>query len=292
MPKYSLHNSNKTRYCSEIMLNQYTHILYIYVALPCEAKPLVEYFKLKKQVSVKPFAVYLSKDICLTVTGLGKSAMAAGVAYSQALFSSGKPAFLINLGIAGHRDFDLGALFLITKITDADSQRSYYPSLVFPVPCLTASIETVSKPVIDYHPTALCDMEASAFYETAIRFVSSEFVFCLKIISDNQFSEIANIQTKRVVEWIAKHLDTIEYLVLLANKQTACIKGNCDLVLYQQLINQYHFTLNEREQLKKLLDKWAVMTNNQYLESVVDLTTAKKVLQWLEIKISQVEYLL
>jgi len=57
--------------------------IFIYAALPCEAKPLVEHFKLKKDTTIQPFAVYLNQDICLTVTGLGKSAMAAGVAYKK-----------------------------------------------------------------------------------------------------------------------------------------------------------------------------------------------------------------
>lgn len=275
------------------MLNQYTHTVFIYVALPCEAKPLVERFKLKKQMAVTPFAVYLNKDVCLTVTGLGKSAMAAGVAYTQALFGSSKPAFLINLGVAGHRDFDLGALFLMTKITDADSQRNYYPSLVFSLPYSTASIQTVSKPVVDYDSVALCDMEASAFYETAIRFVSREFIFCLKIISDNQSSTIANVQPKRVVEWVGKHVDAIEYLLKLALKQAEFSKERGNFALFAQLLNQYHFTINESEQLKSLINKWDVLTNHQHLEcDQTGLTTAKSVLQWLDVKISQVEYLL
>ncbi len=275
------------------MLNQYKHILYIYVALPCEAKPLVDHFKLKKQVAVNPFAVYFNKYICLTVTGLGKSAMAAGVAYTQALFGSIKPEFIINLGVAGHRDFDVGALFLMTKITDADSQRSYYPSLVFPMPYLTASVLTVSKPVTDYYASTLFDMEASAFYETAIRFTSREFIFCLKVISDNQASTIENIKPKQVVDWVAKHLEVIEYLLNLALKQKAFSKESCNLILFEQLLNHYQFTLNERDQLKSLIDKWDVLTSYRYLEyDQITSTTAKSILQWLDGKISEVEYYL
>lgn len=64
------------------------HRIFIYAALPCEAKPLVQHFKLKKAFTVQPFAVYGNDEICLTVTGAGKSAMAAGVAYTQALFAA------------------------------------------------------------------------------------------------------------------------------------------------------------------------------------------------------------
>ena len=275
------------------MNNQYSHTLYIYVALPCEAKPLIEFFKLKKQITVKPFAVYLNKDICLTVTGLGKSAMAAGVAYTQALFSSIKSSFLINLGIAGHQYFDLGDLFLITKITDVDSQRSYYPSSIFSLPCLSASIYTVSKPTLVYDSIALCDMEASAFYETAVRFVSSEFVFCLKVISDNQLSAIEAIEAKQVSIWVAKYVSVIEQLLILAKQQSRLTMLSVNGALFEQFLGRHHFTVNEREQLKGLIEKWNVLTNQQILtDTQGNSATAKSVLQWLEAKVNLVEFFL
>ena len=119
--------------------------IFIYAALPCEAKPLVEHFGLKKSTSIQPFAVYVKESICLTVTGIGKSAMAAGVAYTQALFSGVEHPVLVNIGIAGHKHHALGSLFLIDKITDFDSMRSYYPPLIFTPPCPTSPIQTVSS---------------------------------------------------------------------------------------------------------------------------------------------------
>ncbi|SMG63187.1 hypothetical protein BMETH_1512_0 [methanotrophic bacterial endosymbiont of Bathymodiolus sp.] len=31
---------------------------YLFVALPCEAKPLIEHFKLKKELSIHAFSIY------------------------------------------------------------------------------------------------------------------------------------------------------------------------------------------------------------------------------------------
>lgn len=97
--------------------------IFIYTALPCEAKPLVKHFGLKKNVNIEPFAVFFNQDICLIVTGLGKSAMAAGVAYTQALFASVEHPVIVNIGIAGHKEHAVGSLFLIDKINDVDSQK-------------------------------------------------------------------------------------------------------------------------------------------------------------------------
>ena len=266
-------------------MREHTHKLFIYTALPCEAKPLVEHFKLKKDLTVQTFAVYVSRDICLTVTGLGKSAMAAGVAYTQALFAVEAPFFMLNLGVAGHQDAALGSLFLMDKITDAESLRSYYPSMVFSLPYARGELKTVSRPQLRYESATFFDMEASAFYETAVRFISSEFVFCLKVVSDNQHSSVENIQAPQVSKWIAEHVDDIESLLAKVTAYRVQEGQESDALLFDTLIQRYHFTVNERRQLKNHLEHWAVVTDHQPLEldeSV--LTSAKEVLNWLASK--------
>jgi len=274
------------------MMRQYTHKIFIYTALPCEAKPLVAYFSLKKDVTVQPFAVYLNHDICLTVTGLGKSAMAAGVAYTQALFASVEHPVMLNIGIAGHRDHPLGGLFFINKIIDIDSQRSYYPSLTFTPPCPTGSIQTVSKPRPNYDQSHLCDMEVSAFYETAVRFTSSEMILCLKVISDNQLSPVGNIQPKQVALLIAAHLALIESLLALTVAKAESITA-VEPKLFDELIQRYHFTVNERMQLKNQLSRWNIVTDHQSLAfDEAPLHSSKDVLHWLDLKINNTDFYL
>jgi nucleoside phosphorylase len=271
---------------------QKTPLIFIYAALPCEAKPLIEHFKLKKDTTIRPFAVYLNPDICLTVTGLGKNAMAAGVAYTLALFASVDHPVLMNIGIAGHKHHPLGSLFLIDKITDTDSKKSYYPPLVFTPPCPTASIQTVSRPQIDYDPRHLCDMEASAFYETAVRFSTGELIHCLKIISDNESSPAENIESKQVTAFIASHIAAIETLLLELTRLAALITAP-ESKLFEQLIQRYHFTASEQRQLKEQLSRWTVLTGTQAPElNETQLHKGKDVLCWLDQQISQIEFCL
>ena len=273
-------------------MRQNTPKIFIYTALACEAKPLVNYFNLKKDVMVKPFAVYLSKDICLTVTGLGKSAMAAGVAYTQAMFAEVEPALMLNIGIAGHKDHPIGSLFLVDKITDADSQRSYYPSLISTLSCATDSIFTLSKPQLAYDQSYLCDMEASAFYETAVRFLSSEYIYCLKVISDNKSSPAENILAKQVSVLIEKHIPVVNLLLARAFTDIASII-RFESGLFDQVIQRYHFTVNEQRQLKSQLSRWSVVTNYQCLEiDGVALNSSKDVLRWIDIKIHETNFFL
>ena len=174
-----------------------TCTLFIYTALPCEAKLLVAHFSLKKATAIQPFAVYINAKICLTVTGPGKSAMAAGIAYTQALFAAPPHPILLNIGIAGHKDHALGRLFLIDKIIDRDSGRNHYPPLLFKPPCATGSVQTASIPQLAYDQPHLYDMEASAFYETASRFSSGELIQCLNAITvDMVFGSIKEMMKR------------------------------------------------------------------------------------------------
>lgn len=262
--------------------------IFIYAALPCEAKALVAHFKLKKDTTIQPFAVYVNADICLTVTGLGKSAMAAGIAYTQALFAGVEPSVLINIGIAGHQHYPLGELFLIDKITDIDSHKNYYPALVFTPPCATASIETASTPQLGYDRAALCDMEASAFYETAVRFSSAELIHCLKVISDNQLAPAEHIQPKQVAVLVAAQMATIER-VLAELKRLAGLITVAEPKLFESLIRRYHFTVSEQGQLKNQLSRWQLLSDSAEFDPI-QFHQGKDVLSWLDRHINQLEF--
>lgn len=279
-----------SRASTSIGMRKNSYTTFIYTALACEAKPLVGHYKLRKDLSIDVFAIYCRDDICLTVTGIGKNAMAAAVAYTQALFAGDVPCVLLNVGIAGHKDHAVGQLCLIDKISDVDSGKNYYPPLVFKTSCCTAPIQTVSKPVLVYDDACLCDMEASAFYETATRFSTGELIQCLKVVSDNTISPTENIQPQQVSRLIAAHVPAIETLLAELQKLARGIHApEPDLVA--QWLERYHFTASERMQLKSQLSRWRVLTNNQVLDvSGMPLNSGKAVLQWLEQKIAQLAF--
>ncbi|CAA9892601.1 Nucleoside phosphorylase [Candidatus Methylobacter favarea] len=275
-----------------MMKHQNACRIFIYTALPCEAKPLVEHFGLKKATRVQPFAVYSDHDLCLTVTGVGKSAMAAGVAYTQALFSPAENPVLLNVGIAGHKDHPVGSLFLIDKISDFDSKRNYYPPLVCTPPCPTADIQTASRPQTDYDQPALCDMEASAFYETALRFTSGELTQCLKVISDNKLAPAETIQPKQVSSLIAAQVFTVKVLLAELSRLAELITAP-EPELYAQLVQRYHFTATEQLQLKNRLIRRDVLTLRCKPDfGDVRLQSGKELLRWLDQQLSNSDFYL
>ncbi len=266
--------------------------VFIYIALPCEAKPVIGHFRLKKDTAINPFAVYLNQEICLAVTGIGKTAMAAGIGYTQALFAPVENPVFLNIGIAGHKDHALGSAFLINKITDADSQKSYYPPLVFDPPCATAGVRTAAKPQLAYNQPALYDMEASAFYETAARFSSGELIHCLKVVSDNKDTPAEGINPPQATALIAAHLPTVDRVI--AQAMVLASQTNWPAPpLYEQLLQRHRFTVSEKQQLKDLLCRAAVLTNGTAFEpDDNDANSGKEVLKRLARQLDETAFYL
>ena len=268
------------------------HKIFITTALPCEAKPFIDCYKLKKDTSIQAFSIFRNDDVVLTVTGIGKSAMAAGVAYTQALYPQNPHPVLVNIGIAGHRSHQLGSLFLADKITDNDTEKRYYPPLIFAPPCPTANLISFSKPQQTYPEKALCDMEASAFYETATRFASGELTQCLKIVSDNELSPAQDIQPKLVSALIGEQLPSISAILNELSKLAGLLTPQ-ELNGFEQLLSQYHFSANEQIQLKKLLSRWRLLKGEQQAGPAIGpARTGKEFLQLLDSALNEAEFYL
>lgn len=259
---------------------------FIFTALPCEAKPLVTHFKLKKDQNSHPFTLYYNDNTALTVSGCGKIAMAAAVAYALAKFKHSAHPVLVNVGIAGHKNATLGELFATHKITDIENSKHFYPQLIVKLPCSTLAINTVSTPETTYNDDCLYEMEASAFYEIAARFTSGELIQAFKIVSDNQESPIHQIDAASVSAWISAKAEVIangiKQLELLAHPLETK-----ESVYYPIALQKWHFTVTAQLQLKALLQRWDVLAEGAKLDfSEVELKHSKAVLLWLEQKIN------
>ncbi len=264
--------------------------LFFFTALPCEAKPLIAHFGLKKEMAVQEFSLYRNAEYCLTVTGLGKTAMAAGTAYTLALMTKVQNPVMINIGVAGHENYSLGEIFIAEKITDGDSGRSFYPQLIYDIPCRTESICTVSRPHDQYEQNLLYDMEASAFYETAVRFTTGELIQSLKVISDNASSPPGTIQAKQVSALIVESLGILEKLM---SEMTALQRQieTTEPKFYQQAVKTWHFTVSEQLKLKNALLRWDVLMDGKPPE--IDesaMQKGKDVLRWLEKRMAEIDF--
>ena len=274
------------------MKNQNPPIVFIFTALDCEAKPLVKLFDLKKDSSHDYFPIYKNEKIVLTVTGVGKVAMAGAVAYTLAVFPGNEVPVLVNIGIAGHKVQEIGTLCMAMKITDGDTARRFYPSLSGGHWPVTSDLKTTSQPCVHYDPDCLYDMEASAFYEMSVRFSTSELIHCFKVVSDNENSSIEKIQPKVVTEWITSQTNEIEQLLMYLEKLREIIVP-IKLEVYNEMVNKWHFTVSGKIKLKALLLRWKVLSVRdwQYENEERDLS-GKEVLKKLEAEVNRLEVLL
>lgn len=272
-----------------MMTQSFSPTLFIFTALECEAKPVINHFNLKKILNEHAFNIYSSDSIVLTITGIGKAPMAAAVGYVFALFPKITAPVIINIGIAGHKTRTIGDLILASKISDNDSGKNYYPQLIDDNLPQCGEILTSSTPCTSYETNCLADMEASAFYEIALRFSSSELVHCIKVISDNESSSINEIRPKLVSEWIATHMTEIEKLLQQWIKLSHSIRP-VELKEYIEIINKYHFSVSSQIKLKTLLQRWNVLTTDPWLTLCTsNLKNSKEILKKLESDVNSLE---
>ena len=181
----------------------------IVVAMEREAKPLINYWNLKKNTE-KIFSDK-KKRINLIVSGIGKKRAEKATMYLAKKTSNN--AFFLNIGIAGHKNYKLGEIILISKITDNKNKYSWYPSLLWKTKIKKAPLLTVGFPKIRYTTNCLYDMEASGFFKGARNFVGPEKVQCIKVVSDNKDSSILNISSNKIENWIKCKITIIEKLI-------------------------------------------------------------------------------
>lgn len=156
------------------------------IALHCEAKPVVDYYRLAKSKQHRGFDLFHNDEMQCIISGPGKHNAAAATAWAAALNHDKGPLCWLNLGIAGGGGKSIGDIYALNRITDSQTGRSYVPAPLDDRISSTTSCISFDAPDINYQSDCLFDMEASAYFATATRFSKSEQVHSLKVISDNE----------------------------------------------------------------------------------------------------------
>ena len=166
-------------------------MIYIVTALAGEAIPLINAFKLKKDLSFTKFDLFKNDEIRLIVSGIGKIRSSIATTYLLVKNSPSSDDRILNVGICGCglSQYKTGEFFLINKIDDFSSKKSFYPETIFKHSIPEERILTFDYPVNkkDFRepPPCLVDMESSGFYEAASLHFHSHKIHLLKVISDH-----------------------------------------------------------------------------------------------------------
>lgn len=195
-------------------------MVYFVTALMIEAAPIIEHFKLKKDLSIHAYQVYCSQDMALIISGVGKIKSAMAVVYLLSLYKVNKSAekdFLINIGFCGESSckYNMGSLLRINKITDMDTGYDYYPDVFYGNNVPEEALCCYSRPLKkdDYKDGAgvFCDMESSGIMEASKKFLYAHQVIILKVVSD--FLSPENLNKDMLKGFIKKELPLIQQLI-------------------------------------------------------------------------------
>lgn len=163
-------------------------MIYIAVALGIEAKPIIDYFNLKRDNGIKKLQLFRSERITLIITGVGilKSAIALTHILSQMKIEEND--IFLNIGICGakNKKFKIGDVVMCNKIINSELQKSYYPDMVFSHPFKEGSLESFNKPIYSTEGINgdLIDMEGAGLVEATTYFFQSYQLNFIKIVSD------------------------------------------------------------------------------------------------------------
>ena len=256
---------------------------FIFMALPSEAKGLITHLKLKRWQGSRVYSIFVNDHYCVTVTGIGKAAMAAAMGYTFATFPQTVNPLIVNVGIAGHGQYALGTVLAAKKIIDLDSRRCFYPQLVYAVPVATEIVASVSMPNTAYRQNYVYEMEAAAFYETALRFSSAELIQVVKVISDNKDSSVEQVTPQWVAALMIPALGSI--LAVIDELSTLRVQlPEGEPLDYQRVLAQWKFTVSQQSQLKKLLWRFQVLSEKPLPEA---FESGSSLLGWLEQEVDQ-----
>jgi adenosylhomocysteine nucleosidase len=261
------------------------------VALQAEARPLVDRFRMET-VHDGPFRIYRGEGVWLVVSGQGKAAAAAAVAYLHLMSGGALGRAWMNVGIGGHSRRLVGEGVVAHKVTDHASGLSWYPQLVVDSPGPTVPLLTIERVEEEYSPPWVYETEAAGFVPTACRFSLVELVHCYKVISDNPDATLSRQMSSAYVEdLIQRNLEGIEgFARSLTDLALEMEILSADPPGYRGILERWHFNVPQQRRLRRLLQRLAVL-DPESARAGFDLTGAREgrdVLRILDTRLSEI----
>ncbi|MDN5345960.1 MAG: hypothetical protein PWQ73_457, partial [Petrotoga sp.] len=190
-------------------------MLYIISAIDIEARAIIKYLNLKKTTD-RPFETYQNEEVHLVISGVGKINAAGATSYllKDTLKDLNHSDYAINLGICGslNNKFNVGDLVLVNKVVDYEKKRKYYTDILVKHNLKEGSIQSIDTLHSNYEfEEDLVDMESSAFFEIASKFLPVHQVYVLKIVSDkvSKNQPLEKLTNKYIDELIYDKLEEI-----------------------------------------------------------------------------------
>ncbi len=266
------------------------------VALRPEATPLISQMGLKAFKGTGDlFPLYRSRDgrTCLTISGIGRVNAGAATAYLAGSLPDRAMTAWINFGIAGSGNASYGQTFFASRIVEQGSQRSWYPGTVLDLPAgvSRAEVTTVDQATESYPVRGLVEMEASGFYQTALRVSTIEFCQVVKVVSDDPEHPVQGIDKRMVSDLCGASFPGLEsWLAGLRTLLKEEVERRADPPGFSDWVETVRFSETERFQLRRLLLQWEALKYGPALLPASfpsGLSGAKSVLSAIRMKVAE-----
>ena len=183
----------------------------IITALPDEARPFIDRFKLKSDENQSDLSVFSNEACSLLITGIGSGQVKSVLPVFLKRISDFDNVILFNIGIAGgHPDkTEIGKVYLVNKVTNDETVDKYSLTIPEKNEFTTIALTTVAKGITGGHVgyEGLVDMEAAIITATAISYLNIDKIAVIKVVSD--YMDIAEWSSLDVCEIIRLKLDSI-----------------------------------------------------------------------------------
>lgn len=248
-------------------------MFFIFTALNSEAKPIIEKLNLKKQTLDSLYNIYMdeSKNVLLTVTNVGQIQMATAVSHILTLYKADKEDFVINIGSCAGKE---SGCFLVNKIIEAATKRTFFPDILYKHEFMEKTLVSgfLIKNSSGDLEEELYDMEGAAFYQSAVKYVYTDRIILIKVVSDdfspdklsaNDLTDIINGYVEKIDSYIGclrqdvkrpvEKFNDDDYLIRLSNdlKLSATLEARLKQLLNYLRLSQIEYTGLIEEYYKK-----------------------------------------
>lgn len=262
------------------------------IAHKAEASAILQYWKLKKSNDTYPYPVYQNNGIRLIISGSGKTQSAAATSWLAATHASPQVhnTVWLNVGIAGHQSLSLGSTIIANKLLDGATERYWFPTLINnQLP--QSTVCTIDVPTSAYPDSYTYEMEATGFYQTAMRFSTTELVHCIKVISDNRQHAVDNVSAEMAKDLVSDNIQLIDQHVQTLQELASICEQADTQEIEDQLFKRFRFTVTQQHMLRRLLTRHLALYGHLNIDAKELLTgqnqNSKALLKQLSLRINQ-----
>ena len=226
----------------------------ILTALKAESQPLIDQFNLNRDTSFQ-FPVFKNNDLYLVGIGVGKKNIKNRI---ETFLNQNNPDLIqfINIGIAGGnpKSTKIGGSYLLHKIKDETTGKTYYPDILIKHNFEEISLVTVESVISDGEGVykGLVDMEASEIFKICSSLVPVHRLAFLKIVSDYMNNEFEQNIVHSISKLISHQLKEIENFITEFKKLLSTEKpilNKSDFEWIHSISNHYSITETQQQQL-------------------------------------------